>query len=322
MRHTALLISALAAVVAGGNTAAQNYPAKPVRLIAPFPAGGGTDILARMIARKLGEDLAQSFVVDNRTGAAGIIGTEAVARAAPDGYTLLMGTTGTHTTNPAVFAKLPYDPVRDFAPVSLVGNAPFVLVVHPSIPVKSLRDLIALAKAKPDSLTYSSSGIGGIAHLGFVTLNTAAGTRMIHVPYKGSPLQTQAAVAGEVALAFDSIPVTQPFIKSGRVRALGIGSAKRSALLPEVPSFAEAGLPGYELASWYAIFAPAATSPDIVRTLNRAIAKGLEGNAVRDQFATLGAEPVGGSSDELAATVQKDLKKWAKVARDGGVKPE
>ena len=156
MRHTALLISAFAAVVAGGNTAAQNYPAKPVRLIAPFPAGGGTDILARMIARKLGEDLAQSFVVDNRTGAAGIIGTEAVARAAPDGYTLLMGTTGTHTTNPAVFAKLPYDPVRDFAPVSLVGNAPFVLVVHPSIPVKSLRDLIALAKDRKSTRLNSS----------------------------------------------------------------------------------------------------------------------------------------------------------------------
>lgn len=322
MRHATFLIFALFATFAIGNVQAQTYPAKPVRLIAPFPAGGGTDILARMIARKLGEDLSQSFIVDNRTGAAGIIGTEAVARAAPDGYTLLMGTTGTQTTNPAVFAKLPYDPVKDFAPVSLVGNAPFVLVVHPSIPVNSLRELIALAKAKPDTLTYSSSGIGGIAHLGFVALNTAAGTRMIHVPYKGSPLQTQAAVAGEVALAFDSIPVTQPFIKSGRVRALGIGSPKRSALLPDVPSVAEAGLPGYELASWYAIFAPAATPPDLIRTLNRAISKGLEGNAMRDQFATLGAEPVGGSPEELAATVQKDLRKWAKVARDGGVKPE
>ncbi len=320
--HRSIVVIAPLLLFAAGNTPAQNFPGKPVRLIAPFPAGGGTDILARMIARKLGEDLAQSFVVDNRTGAAGIIGCEAVARAAPDGYTLLMGTTGTHTTNPAVFAKLPYDPVKDFAPVSLVGIAPFVLVVHPSIPVKSLHELIALAKTRPDSLTYSSSGIGGIAHLGFVALNTAAGTRMIHVPYKGSPLQTQAAVAGEVAMAFDSIPVTQPFIKAGRVRALGIGSAKRSPLLPDVPSIAEAGLPGFELASWYAIFAPAATPPEIIRTLNRAISKGLEGNAMRDQFATLGAEPVGGTADELAATVQKDLKKWAKVARDGGVKPE
>ena len=322
MRRVAIIVFTLAAALVAAQANAQSYPAKPVRLIAPFPAGGGTDIVARLIARKLGEDLAQSFIVDNRTGAAGIIGCEAVARAAPDGYTLLMGTTGTHTTNPAVFAKLPYDPVKDFAPVSLVAEAPFVLVVHPSVPAKSLRELIALAKAHPDSLTYSSSGIGGIAHLGFVLLNNMAGTRMVHVPYKGSPLQTQAAVAGEVAIAFDSIPVTQPFIKAGRVRALGIGSAKRSALLPDVPSVAEAGLPGYELASWYAVFAPANTPADIVRTLNRAISKGLEGGAMRDQFATLGAEPVGGAPEELAAVVQKDLRKWAKVARDGGVKPE
>ena len=309
-------------VLAAGLAQAQSYPAKPVRIIAPFPAGGGTDIVARILARRLAEDFSQSFVVDNRTGAAGIIGCEAVARSAPDGYTLLMGTTGTHTTNPAVFAKLPYDPVKDFAPVALAASSPFVLVVHPSVPAKTLRELLALAKARPDSLTYSSSGVGGIAHLGFVLLNNMAGTRMVHIPYKGSPLQTQAAVAGEVAIAFDSIPVTQPFIKAGRVRALGIGSTKRSALLPEVPTVTEAGLPGYELASWYAIFAPANTPAEIVRTLNRAIVKGVDSAALREQFAPLGAEPAGGAPDDLAAVVQKDLRKWAKVARDGGVKPE
>jgi tripartite-type tricarboxylate transporter receptor subunit TctC len=221
-----------------------------------------------------------------------------------------------------VFAKLPYDPVKDFAPVSLVGEAPFVLVAHPSVPVKTLRELVALAKARPDSLTYSSSGVGGIAHLGFVLLNNMAGTRMVHVPYKGSPLQTQAAVAGEVAIAFDSIPVTQPFIKAGRVRALGIGSVKRSALLPEVPTVAEGGLTGFELASWYAIFAPANTPADSVRLLQRTIVRALEGSAVREQFAAFGAEPVGGTPEELAAVVQRDLRKWAQVARDGGVKPE
>ena len=314
--------ASLAGAIAAGPCMAQSYPAKPVKIVSPFPAGGGTDIVARLIARQMGESMGQSFIVENRIGAAGMIGCEAVARAAPDGYTLLMGTIGTHATNPAVFSKMSYDPIRDFAPVSLVAALPFVLVVHPSIPARNLKELVALAKAKPESLNYASSGIGGIAHLGFVLLNTMAGTRMTHVPYKGSPLQTQATVAGEIAMTLDSIAVTQPFIKAGRIRALGVGAVKRSPLMPEVPTIAEAGLPGYELLAWYALFAPAATSPDVVRALQREVVKGLAGRNVAQDFGALGAEPVGSTSEELAGVVQRDLKKWAKVAQDAGVKAD
>ena len=317
-----IVAAAFAAAITAGPCSAQSYPAKPVKIVSPFPAGGGTDIVARLIARQMGESMGQSFIVENRIGAAGMIGCEAVARSAPDGYTLLMGTIGTHTTNPAVFSKMSYDPIRDFAPVSLVAALPFVLVVHPSIPARNLKELLALANAKPDTLNYASSGIGGIAHLGFVLLNTMAGTRMTHVPYKGSPLQTQATVAGEIAMTLDSIAVTQPFIKAGRIRALGLGSVKRSPLMPEVPTIAEAGLPGYELLAWYALFAPAATSPDIVRALQREVVKGLAGRNVAQDFGALGAEPVGSTSEELAGVVQRDLKKWAKVAQDAGVKAD
>jgi tripartite-type tricarboxylate transporter receptor subunit TctC len=311
-----------AGAVGAGPCIAQSYPAKPVRIVSPFPAGGGTDIVARLIARQIGESMGQSFIVENRIGAAGMIGCEAVARSAPDGYNLLMGTIGTHATNPAVFSKMSYDPIRDFAPVSLVAALPFVLVVHPSIPARNVKELVALAKARPEALNYASSGIGGIAHLGFVLLNTMAGTRMTHVPYKGSPLQTQATVAGEIAMTLDSIAVTQPFVKAGRIRALGIGAVRRSPLMPEVPTIAEAGLPGYELLAWYALFAPAATSPDIVRVLQREVVKGLAGRNVAQDFGALGAEPVGSTSEELAGVVQRDLKKWAKVAQDAGVKAD
>jgi tripartite-type tricarboxylate transporter receptor subunit TctC len=300
----------------------QPYPAKPVRIIVPFPTGGGTDIVARLIGRKLGENLGQSFVIDNRTGAAGIIGCEAVARSAPDGYTLLMGTTGTHTTNPVVYRKLPYDPVRDFAPISLVAELPFVLIVHPSLPVRNIKELIALAKSRPGELTYSSSGVGGIAHFGFAHFDAMAGITMTHIPYRGSPAQTLATVAGETTAVFDSITTTEPFIKANRVRALGVGSAKRSSLLPDVPTISEAGLNGYELVSWYAVFAPAATPQELVRNLQREIVKSIGAPGMREQFAGVGAEPVGGMPEELAAVVQRDIRKWAKVAQDAGVKAE
>lgn len=304
------------------DTWSQSYPAKPVRIVVPFPPGGASDIISRLIGRRLGEDLGQQFVVDNRPGAAGIIGCDTVARAAPDGYTLLMGTTGTQTTNPAVFSKLPYDSIKDFAPISLVAVSPFVLIVHPSLPVKNAKELIALAKSRPGELTYASSGIGGIAHLGTALFDSMAGTRMVHIPYKGSPLQTLATVTGETTMVFDSITVTESFIKAKRVRALGIASAKRSSLLPELPTISESGLKGFELASWYAMFAPAATPPEITRNLHRGVVKAIAAPGMREQFAALGAEPIGGTPEDLAAVVQRDLKKWAKVARDANVKPE
>jgi len=323
MRSHSIVIAMLALLgFSCGHGWAQNYPAKPVRVVVPFPAGGGADIFARLIGRRLGENLGQTLVVDNRAGASGIIGCEAVARSAPDGYTLLMGTTGTHTTNPAVFSKLPYDPIKDFAPVSLVAESPFVLLVHPSLPVKNVKELIQFAKSRPGELNYASSGLGSSSHLGFELFNSMAGIRAVHVPYKGLLPATADTIAGNITMTWDSITASGPFIKAKRLRALGIGSAKRSSLLPDVPTIYESGLTGFELGSWYAFFAPAATPPEIIRHLQREVVKAIATADMREQFANLGAEPVGSTPEALAAVVQRDLVKWAKVARAANVKAE
>ena len=295
---------------------AQSYPSKPVRVVLPFPAGGGADIIVRLLARKLGEGMNQNFVVDNRAGAAGIIGCELVAKAPADGYTLLLGTTGTHTTNPAVFAKLPYDPVRDFATVSLAAESPFVLLVHPSLPPRSVKELIAFARTRPGQLNYASAGVGSSSHLGFELFNSMAGIKGEHVPYKGLGPAAADTIAGIITMTWDAIPSSKPMIERGRLRALGIGSLKRSPLLPQVPTIDEAGLKGFELGSWYGLFAPAGTPADIVRQLQREIFKAVSAADVRSQFAAMGADPVGGTPEEFAAVVQRDLAKWAKVARD------
>jgi tripartite-type tricarboxylate transporter receptor subunit TctC len=301
---------------------AQSYPARPVRVIIPFPAGGGADIFARLIGRKLQDVLGQPFIADNRAGASGIIGCEVVARAPPDGYTLLLGTTGTHSTNPAVYSKLPYDPIRDFEPISLVAESAFVLLVHPSLPAKTVKDLIAFAKSRPGQLTYGSAGIGSSSHLGFELFNLMAGIKGVHVPYKGLPPAMSDTIAGELVMTWNSITAAAPFIKSKRVSALGIGSLRRSALMPEIPTISEAGLPGYELGSWYGFFAPAATPPAITGQLHREIVRALADPAVRQQFAGLSGEAVGSSPDEFRTVLQKDLVKWAKVAREARVKAE
>jgi tripartite-type tricarboxylate transporter receptor subunit TctC len=301
---------------------AQTYPAKPVRMIIPFPAGGGADIFARLIGRKLQDVLGQTFVADNRAGASGIIGCELVARAPADGYTLLLGTTGTHSTNPAVYPKLPYDPIKDFEPVSLIAESPFVLLVHPSLPVRSVKELIAFAKARPGQLTYGSAGIGSSSHLGFELFNLMAGITGVHVPYKGLPLAMSDTIAGELVMTWNSITASAPFIRSKRVTAIGIGSLKRSALMPEIPTISEAGLPGYELGSWYGLFAPAGTPKPIVAQLHREIVKVLGDAATRQQFAGLSAEAIGNTPDEFRNVLQKDLVKWAKVARLANVKTE
>ena len=295
---------------------AQSYPSKPVRVVLPFPAGGGADIIVRLLARKLGEGMGQTFVVDNRAGAAGIIGCELVAKAPADGYTLLFGTTGTHTTTPAVFAKVPYDPVRDFATVSLAAESPFVLLVHPSLPARSVKELIAFARTRPGQLNYASAGVGSSAHLGFELFNSMAGIKGEHVPYKGLGPAAADTIAGIITMTWDAIPSSKPMIERGRLRALGIGSLKRSPLLPQVPTIDEAGLKGFELGSWYGLFAPAGTPADIVRQLQREIVKAVSAEDVRSQFAAMGADPVGGTPEEFAAVVQRDLAKWAKVARD------
>jgi tripartite-type tricarboxylate transporter receptor subunit TctC len=300
----------------------QSYPIKPIRFIVPFPAGGGADIFARTIGRKLGENMGQAFIVDNRAGASGIIGTEMVARSAPDGYTLLMGTTGTHTTNPAVFAKLPYDPLKDFVAISLVGESPFVLLVHPSLPVKSVKELIEFAKARPGQLTYASSGTGSSSHLGFELFNQMAGIKGIHVPYKGLPPATLDTISGYVTMTWNSITASASFIRNKQLRALGIGSMKRSALMPQIPTISEAGLKGFELGSWYGIFAPAGTSTEIVRRISNEVVKAVNDESLREQFAALGAEPVGSAPDEFTEVLKRDLVKWARVARLANVKAD
>lgn len=322
--HTVIAaILAVAASVSGFGTAwSQSYPAKPIRFIVPFPSGGGADIFARVVGRKLGENMRQNIVVDNRAGASGIIGCEYVARSAPDGYTLLMGTTGTHTTNPAVFSKLPYDPLKDFVAISLVAESPFVLLVHPSLPAANLKELIAFAKARPGQLTYASSGTGSSSHLGFELFNLMAGIKGIHVPYKGLPPATLDTISGYVTMTWNSITASAPYIRNRQLRALGIGSTKRSALMPDIPTVSEAGLKGFELGSWYGIFSPAGTSPEIVRRIRSEVVKAINDPGLKDQFTALGAEPVGSTPEEFTAVLQRDLVKWAKVARQANVKAD
>lgn len=323
VRKRLFIITALvAAVFCGRDAWSQAYPAKPIRVVVPFSAGGGADIFARIMGKKMGENMGQPFVTDNRAGASGIIGCEIVARAVPDGYTLLMGTTGTHTTNPAVYAKLPYDPLKDYAPVSLVAESPFVLLVHPSLPVKSVKELIAFAKTRPGQLTYGSSGIGSSSHLGFELFNLMAGIKGVHVPYKGLAPATSDTIAGQLIMTWNSITASAPYIRNKQLRALGIGSARRSALMPDIPTITEAGLQGYELGSWYGIFTPAGTPPEIVRRLRSEAVKAIADPGLKEQFAALGAEPVGSTPEEFVEVLKRDIVKWAKVAHAANVKAE
>ena len=315
-------LAALALMCCASGVAAQAYPARPVRIVVPFPAGGGADFMARVVGQKLGDALGQTFVVDNRAGAAGVIGTEMVAKSAPDGYTLLLGTTGTHATNPAVLASVPYDSVRDFAPISIFSNAPFVLCVHPSLPVKNVRELIAFAKKHPGELTYGSSGVGSSTHLGFELFALNAGIKIRHIPYKGLPLAMIDLVAGNTSLVFDSIPSAAPHIKSGRVRVLAIGSPQRSPSLPDVPTVAESGLPGYEMGSWYGLFAPAATPKEVVQRLAAETVKASTSADMRARFAGAGTDSLGLSAEESAALLAREIERWSKVARQAQIKAE
>lgn len=316
------IVMVMLAATSSGSAWPQTYPTKPIRFVVPWPAGGVADITTRLVGRKLGENMGQLFVVDNRAGATGIIGSELVARAAPDGYTLLMGTTTTHATNPVMYKKLPYDSIKDFAPISLVADAPFVLLVHPSLPVRSVKELIAFAKARPGQLTYGSSGTGGSSHLGFELFNQMAGIKAVHVPYKGLAPATIDLLAGNITMSWESTAAATPYIRDKRLRALGIGSAKRSTLMPDIPTISEAGLKGFELGSWSAMFAPAATPPDVVRRLQREVVVAISDRGMREQLAALGAEPVGSTPEELAAVLKQDVVKWAKIARQANLQPE
>ncbi len=309
----------LSAVLLAGTTwvAAQEYPSKPVRLIVPFAPGGGNDIVARAIAQQLSASLGRQFVVDNRAGAGGVVGAELAAKSPADGYTLFLGGVGSHAVNPNLHAKLPYDPVTDFAPITLIASAPSVLVVHPSVPARTIEEFTALAKANPGKLNFASNGNGSSAQLAAVLYESMAGVRMVHVPYKGLAPALADLLSGEVQLMFSSMVAIIPHIKTGRLRALAVTGRRRSPLLPEVPTLEESGLRGYEAGSWYGILAPAGTPPQIVAKLNAEIVQALQQPAIRERLAAEGAEAIGGTPGEFAAHINAELARVGKLLRDG-----
>jgi len=314
-----LLIGLTSAVSAAEN---QNYPSKPIRLIAPFAPGGSTDVVARVIGQKLSEAWGTQVVVDNRSGAGGVIGTEMCAKAPPDGYTLCMGTTSTLAVNPNVYRKLPYDPARDFVLVSMVAIGPFVLVVHPGVPANNLKELIALAKSKPGKLTYASSGPAGVVHMSGELFKLAAGVDLTHVPFKGGGPAAIAMLSGDVDLMINDLPPVLAHIRTGRLKALAAASAQRSALVPDIPTFAEAGLPGAESASWFGMLVPAGTPAPVVAKINSDLGKVLRSADYKDRLTSVGMEPAFGTPAEFSAYVRQEMAKWAKVAKAANIRIE
>lgn len=304
------------------SVAAQPFPTKPIRLIAPYAPGGGSDTLARAIGQRLSESWGQPVVTENRPGAAGSIGAEVAARATPDGYTLLVTPSAALTINPHIYSKLRYDPIHDFAPITAAAHSPFLLVVHPSIPAGTVKELIAHARAKPGQLTYSSSGNGSSTHLAGVLFSQMSGTELLHVPYKGAAPATVDLLAGQIQVRFASVVPVLPHIRSGKVRALGISSAKRYTPLPDMPTIAEAGLPGFVVESFYAILAPARTPQPIVHKLNAEIVRHLQSDDMKSRMAADGSEVIGSSPDELAAWIRNDLARWAKPVKDSGARAD
>lgn len=305
-----------------GNVLGQIYPVKPVRIVVPFAPGGGADLMGRVVAQKLTESFRQQTIVDNRPGAAGRVGTEHVAKAAPDGYTLLLATSSVMITAPALYAKLPYNVQKDLAPVTLVASAAYVLVVHPSVPVKTVRELIALAKSQSGLLNYSSSGPGGPAHLSAELFQSMAKVKIVHVPYKGSAPGTMAAMAGETDLMFSNILPAVPAIRSGRLRPLAITSGKRSSVLPKVPTVMESGLAGFQVETLYGVLAPAATPRDIVERLNAELVKGLDAPETRKRLQSDGSEVMTSSPEEFAKMIKEETTKWSRVIKGAGIHPE
>lgn len=322
MRRYCCNIVALTLISFAGIVCAQTYPSKPIRIVVPFAPGGGVDFTARIVGQKLGEAFGQPVVADNRAGAAGAIGTEFVAKSAPDGYTLLLGSAGPLAILPGISSRLPYDPVASFAPIALVSSLPFVLVVHPSLPVKSVQDLIALARAKPGQLNYASPGSGSTTHLVAELFKALAKLDIVHVPYKGVAPAVADLLAGQVQLMSGDLSTVMPQVKAGKLRALALTGAKRSNLAPELPTIAEAGVPGYEASGWFGVLAPAATPREIVTRLNAAIVKGIMDNDTRDRLAALGGDVGGGTPAEFASRLRSDLVKWSSLIKAIGLKAE
>jgi tripartite-type tricarboxylate transporter receptor subunit TctC len=298
---------------------AQDYPARPIRLVVPFPPGGPTDVLARIVAIRLGERLGQPVVVDNKPGASGMIGADMVAKAAPDGYTLLANAS-IHVINPSLYPKTAYDAIADFAPVSNLADVPLVLAVHPKLAARSVKELVALAKSSKTSLAFASAGNATSQHLSGEAFKIVAGIDMLHVPYKGSAPALTDLIGGQVQLMFDSLPSAMPHLKAGTIRPLAVTTLKRSSALPDVPTVAESGYPGFGISTWYGVWAPAATPPAVVQRLSREIAAIVRLPEVREQFAGLGADPVGNTPAEFAEFARAELTKWAGIVKRSGAK--
>jgi tripartite-type tricarboxylate transporter receptor subunit TctC len=324
MKARAILAAALcaAAVLHSASAAAQAWPAKPVRLMVPFPPGGSTDIVARIVGQKLGERLGQSIVIENRGGAGGTLGTAQVAKAAPDGYTLTVASTSTHVVAPSVYQKLEYDPVKDFAPISLMAVSPYLLVVHPAVPAKSLKELVELARKQPGKLNYASAGVGSTTHLAMEMLKSASNTYMLHIPYNGNGPAGTAVIGGQVEILFGSLPAVLPHAKGGRVRALAVGTLARSPSMPEIPTIAESGYPGFDASLWLGIMAPAGTPQPVIDRLHKEIVAVVGAADTREALSKAGAEPVTSSPAELAAIVRDGVPKYAKIVKTAGIKPE
>ena len=320
-RFAVIASSLFASFAADAQTPGAKYPVKPVRMVVGFPAGGPSDILGRLVAQKLTEAFGQQTVVDNRPGASGNIGAEHVAKAAPDGYTLLL-IPATHAVNPSIYKRVPYDPLRDFTMVSLVAEGPFILVVHPSLPVKNVQGLIALARRHPGELNYASASLGGLPHLSGELLQSMTGIRMNHIPYKGAAPATNDVVAGHISIMFNNMLSATPQIKSGRLRPLGVTTRKRSSALPDVPTIEESGVKGYEVSGWYGVLAPAGLSAELLARLNSEIARGMRQPEVVKRLAAEGMDAVASSPEDFSKRMQSEIAKWARVVKAAGITPD
>jgi len=315
------MVSGAATCITASCALAQNYPVKTVRIVVPFAPGGHTDIIARILGQKYTETMRQPFVVDNRAGAGGVIGTDIVAKAAPDGHTLLVMPLP-FAVLPSLYVKLPYDAERDFTPVTLIAAAPLLLFVHPSVPVKNAQELINLAKVRPGSLNYGSAGAGSTAHLATEYFSLRAGVKMTHVPYKGGVLALTDLLGGNLSLMIENMPLALPYLKPGRVRALAVTDLHRTSLLPDIPTLAESGLPGYQVIGWNVLFVPAGTPRGVVDRLHDEAVKALALADVKERLASLGVDAVGNNPKQAAAFVKAETVKWGKVVRDSGMKIE
>jgi tripartite-type tricarboxylate transporter receptor subunit TctC len=319
MKRISALLAALVACMAGGSLA-QTYPTKPIRIVSPFPPGGTSDILARAICERFTKEWGQPVITENRVGAAGNVASEYVAKGSPDGHLLYVNTVGTHAINPAIYPKLNFDPIKDFTAITNLVALPSLLVAHPSVPARNVKELIALARKHPGELSYSSAGSGSQPHLTAEVFKTMTGVNLLHVPYKGASPQMVGLLGGEVAVSWATAPSGVPFVKAGKLRPLGVSGAKRMPALPEVPTIAEAGVPGYDAMGWNGLVGPPNMPPAVVQRINAAVVRIFNTPDVRERFVALGSEPIPSTPEEFASLMKSELPKWAKIVKESGAR--